>query len=75
MVVLAANLDGLIKNMNDRWVRLSKETYFATLSQRLQYLDKHEVWLDALNLHETSWILFADRGSHRDESFGWPRKN
>jgi len=25
-----------------------------------------------MNLHETSWILFADKGSHRNESFGWP---
>jgi len=68
-------LDGLVKNMNDFWIKLSKKSNTAPLPQRLQYLDKHEVWLDTLNLHETSWILFADKGSHRDESFGWPGIN
>ena len=75
MVVLAANLDGLVKNMNDLWIKLSKQSNTATLSQRLRHLDKHEVWLDTLNLHETSWILFADKDPHKNESFGWPGIN
>ncbi len=59
--------------MNNNWVRLSKESNTASLSRRLQHLDKHEVWLDYMNLHETSWMLFADKVTHQQESFGWPR--
>lgn len=65
-------LDGLVKNMNDLWIELSKESNTTPLCRRLQHLDKHEVWLDTLNLHETSWMLFADK---EDESVGWPGIN
>ena len=74
MIVMVV-LDGLVESMNDKWVRLSKQSNTASLSRRLQYLDKHEVWLDTLNLHETCWILFAGDEIHINESFGWPRKN
>ena len=68
-------LDGLVKSMNDYWVKLSKQSNTASFSERLRYLDKHEIWLDSLNLHETSWILFADQDEHRSEPFGWPGIN
>ncbi len=58
--------------MNNLWVRVSKQSNTSALSQRMHYFSGHEVWLDSMNLHETSWMLFADKGSHRNESFGWP---
>lgn len=33
----------------------------------------HEDWLDCLNLHETSWILFAWRDRAMKYDFGWPK--
>lgn len=58
--------------MNDLWIALSKQSNTASVMERAQYFSYHEIWLDSMNLHETSWVLFADKGSHRNESFGWP---
>ncbi len=72
---IASPLGGLEQNMNNLWVRLSKQSNTSTLSDRMRYLSGHEIWLDSMNLHETSWILFADENTHQQESFGWPGIN
>lgn len=63
------------QSMNNLWIKLSKQSNTAILSERLCYLDIHEIWLDSMNLHETSWMLFADEDAHQNESFGWPSIN
>ncbi|KKL17203.1 hypothetical protein LCGC14_2487920 [marine sediment metagenome] len=59
--------------MNDNWVELSKKSNIATVKERSCYLSGHEIWLDYMNLHETSWMLFAGKDAHYNECFGWPR--
>ena len=59
--------------MNDNWIELSKQSSFASFEERTLYLSNHECWLDTMNLHETSWILFAGQEIHNNEPFGWPR--
>lgn len=57
--------------MNNEWIyrskRIVKEHNLAN--------DKdlsHEDWLDCMNLHETSWMLFVTIDYRDSYAFGWP---
>jgi len=67
-----AILDGPVKNMNDSWVRCSK--IVAKDLREDKRIRNHEDWLDCLNLHETSWMLFACTDYDFTYKFGWPDK-
>lgn len=61
---------GLEQNMNDEWVQCSK----AVVKDFDEHHDHtHEDWLDSLNLHETSWILFVTIDDRVSGNFGWPK--
>ena len=54
--------------MNNAWIYCSK----AVIDDHRGFLlCDHERWLDTLNLHEISWMLFATIND-RDGGFGWP---
>ncbi len=59
--------------MNDSWVKCSK--IVATDRREHQRIRNHEDWLDCLNLHETSWMLFACTDDDIMYKFGWHDKN
>lgn len=57
--------------MNNEWIHCSK----LLVEEHKLDDDKclsHEEWLDYLNLHETSWMLFATIGRRNSYVFGWP---
>lgn len=59
--------------MNDNWVRCSKIVVNNIRTDDQRICD-HEDWLDYLNLHETSWLLFAWGDRIHKHDFGWPSK-
>jgi len=58
--------------MNDCWVTSSKMV--AKDLREDERIRNHEDWLDCLNLHETSWMLFACTDADIMYKFGWPGK-
>ena len=58
--------------MNDSWITCSKMLANDIRTHDQSSYD-HEDWLDCLNLHETSWILFAWRDRAMKYDFGWPK--
>jgi len=64
-------LDGLGKNMNNDWIYCSREVVKDLEGKRVC---NHEDWLDILNLHETSWMLFVTIDGRASCEFGWPGK-
>lgn len=56
--------------MNNNWIRCSKITNVINMNDIAKQTQSynHEKWLDRLNLHETSWMLFVNRRNR----FGWP---
>lgn len=61
--------------MNEHWITCSKTAAAIESVSRAYFLDKHEIWLDRLNLHETCWMIFAGKEEHLTEPFGWPGIN
>ena len=58
--------------MNNDWIHCSKEVIKDLEGKRIC---SHEDWLDILNLHETSWMLFVAIDNRASCVFGWPGIN
>jgi len=61
-------------SMNDEWIQRSREAVEHFKRDNKKNLS-HEDWLDYLNLHETSWILFVTIEDRVSSDFGWPGTN
>lgn len=57
--------------MNNEWIQCSRLSIKEHKLDSDKYLS-HENWLDYLNLHETSWMLFVTIEGRNSYKFGWP---
>ncbi len=58
--------------MNDHWIEASKLSNIRDFPARADTISNYEIWLDAMNLHETCWMLFAWNKDRTNRKYGWP---